>query len=112
MFKILKNLRSIHQVDLNKPEPRHSLVQPDFYSSSLYLKQALEELGIGTIADIKQFYVNDIIKYHCETFEKVNRLYREFKERRLAEKKRQKIGSDVKTECEVKVEEFIRENDL
>ncbi len=112
IFKILKNLQTIHQFDLNKPEPKHSMVQTDYYSSSLYLKQALSELGIGTVADIKQFYVNDIIKYHRETFQKVNKLYTEFKLRKKAERKREKIDSDVKNECEVKVEEFIRENDL
>ncbi len=33
IFKIFKNLKSIHQVDLNKKESKTSLVQNNYYST-------------------------------------------------------------------------------
>ncbi len=79
------------------------------------MKQAFEELGIGTINDIKNFYLNDIINYHQETYKKVCKLYDEFKAKKHAEKisaTQQTQFDDIKTEAELKVDEFIRENDL
>lgn len=34
-FKLLKNLKQIHQVDLNKSDPKTSLVQYNHYSSEV-----------------------------------------------------------------------------
>jgi hypothetical protein len=50
------------------------------------MKQAFEELGIGTVEDLKNFYQNEIINYHHETFKKVSKLYKDYKARKLAEK--------------------------
>ena len=51
------------------------------------MKQAFEELGIGTVDDLKNFYQNEIINYHHDTFKKVTKLYEEYKKRKQAEKK-------------------------
>ena len=77
----------------------------DIKRLKIFTRQAFEELKIGSIEEIKNFYLNDVIHYHNETFKKVSKLYEQFKEKKLAEKL-------AKSEGELKVEEFIRENDL
>lgn len=83
------------------------------------MKQAFDELGIGSVDAIRNFYQNDIINYHQETFKKVTKLYDDYKARKLAEKLKREVKNNTqtklshwKTEGEIKVEEFIRENDL
>ena len=86
-----------------------------FIFFKLFTQQALKELGIGSIVDIKNFYLNDVINYHQQTYQKVSKLYEDFKARKLNEKKIERNGNtqlDIKTEGEIKVEEFMRENDL
>ena len=72
---------------------------------------------------LKEFYLNDVIQYHRQTYKKVNKLYQEHKKKRMAERLAKKSGqqqmdaeaSDLaenKTDNEIKMEEFMRENDL
>jgi hypothetical protein len=105
------------------------------------VQQALEESGIGTIQEIKDFYVNDIIAYYRQTYKKVAKLYEEHKAKRHAEMTEAKksnsselfgpnsihssvytVGSArndnnedfsfIKTEQDAAMEEFMNENDL
>ena len=55
-------------------------------SFKLFINQVFEELGIGSIENLKGFYQNEIINYHHETFKKVSKLYKDYKARKLAEK--------------------------
>lgn len=109
IFKILKNLQNIHQTDLNSIA-NSSLVKNSWYSSHRFTKQAFQELGISTIQDIKNFYLNDIINYHQDTYGKVSKLYEQFKSKKLATKAISDLNT--KKEGESKVEQFIKENDI
>lgn len=94
-----------------------------FFYTQLFSKQAFKEIGFVTIEDVKNFYQADIIDFHQETFKKVSKLYNDYKDRKITEKlkietktssnnfcKSLKDGS--KSKGEIKVDEFIRENDL
>ena len=83
----------------------------------MYTQQALKELGIVSLLDIKNFYLNDIINYHQETYKKVYKFYEQFKLRKFTEKEQEAFGSldsrkNIKNEGEIKLDEFIKENDL
>lgn len=43
------------------------------------MQQALEESGVGSIKELKEFYVNDIVAYYRQTYRKVAKLYEEYK---------------------------------
>jgi hypothetical protein len=51
-----------------------------------FIQQALEESGIGTIQEIKDFYANDIISYYRQTYKKVSKLYEEYKLKKQTER--------------------------
>lgn len=104
-FKLLKNLRNVHQVDLTEPE---ELIKNNYYSTQPYLEQALIESGIGTIQEIKDFYINDIINYYRQTYKKVSKMYDEYRAKKLDEKNKARN----KNENDLKLEEFMKENDL
>ena len=79
------------------------------------VEQALEESGIGTIQEIKDFYVNDIIHYYKQTYKKVSKLYEDYKAEKLEEKNKNLSNTDLsnlKSENDLKLEQFMKENDL
>ena len=43
------------------------------------MEQTFAESGIGTLKDLKRFYVNDIINYYQQTYRKVTHLYEAYK---------------------------------
>ena len=84
--------------------------------------QALEESGIGTIDELKTFYTHDIIHYYRHTYKKVAKLYEQYKAKKLADKLKAKntvnpseaAGASVqlKNEQDLKLEQFMKDNDL
>jgi hypothetical protein len=93
------------------------------------IQQALEESGIGTIQEIKHFYVNDILTYYRQTYRKVSKMYAEYKARKQAEKNEIKNNEAnfaysivhssnrnendfIINEQEFQIEQFMSENDL
>lgn len=81
--------------------------------------QALEESGIGTIDEIKTFYTNDIIHYYRQTYKKVSKLYDEYKAKKLADNiekssnlKNEAENINLKNEHDLKLEQFMKDNDL
>ncbi len=88
---------------MTQPE---ELIKHNYYSTQPYLEQALMESGIGTIQDIKDFYINDIINYYRQTYRKVSKMYEEYRAKKLDEK------NSNKNENDLKLDEFMKENDL
>ncbi len=85
------------------------------------VEQALAESGIGTISDIKTYYTNDIIHYFKQTYAKVSKLYEEYKAKKLADKLEKESSSlfdkdlnnmQINNENDLKLEQFMKENDL
>ncbi len=94
-----------------------------FFYTQLFSKQAFKEIGFVTIEDVKNFYQADIIDFHQETFKKVSKLYNDYKARKITEKLKIETKTSSNNFCkslkdvskskgEIKVDEFIRENDL
>ena len=98
-----------------------------------FVQQALEESGIGTIQELKDFYVNDVVNYYRQTYKKVSRLYEEHKAAKLSamdtepnsayssnaptshgygNAKSNGDESFLKTDQELQIEQFMKENDL
>ena len=77
-------------------------------------------MGIGSIQEIKNFYINDVINFHRQAYNKVSKLYDEYKAKKIAESleaeaKGKRIAGNLmhkKSEGEIKVDELMRENDL
>ena len=81
--------------------------------------QALDESGIGTIDEIKTFYTNDIIHYYRQTYKKVSKLYDEYKAKKLADNMEKSsslntgaANNNLKNEHDLKLEQFMKDNDL
>ncbi len=77
----------------------------------------MEESGIGTIEDIKKYYMNDIIHYFKQTYAKVSKLYEEYKAKKLEKESSNLIENDsnimqLKSENDLKLEQFMKDNDL
>jgi len=70
----------------------------------LFIHQAFEESGIGTVQELKEFYMNDILNYYRQTYKKVNKLYEEYKNKGK--------GVSAKNENDLKLDEFMKDNDL
>jgi hypothetical protein len=84
------------------------------------MEQAISEFGLGSVKDIKEFYINDVVIYFRETYRKVNKLYDEYKERK-AQKQQQAAkckDSDNKSDFlntkneNDAIDEFMKDNDL
>lgn len=75
------------------------------------------ESGFGSISEIKEFYLNDIILYYRNTYKKVNKMYEEYKARKNGDilKSSDKClgNNNNKLENDVNdLDEFMKDNEL
>lgn len=75
------------------------------------------ESGFGSISEIKEFYLNDVILYYKNTYKKVNKLYEDYKARKNGDNLKNSdaslaMGSSNKLEHDIHIEEFMKDNEL
>lgn len=87
-----------------------------------YVEQALQELGLGSIKNLKDYYLNDIVVYYRTTYDKVNKMYEAYKKSKMGLKPDGNtdlnLGSQMDTDqretnhSDLEIDEFMKNNEL